>query len=583
MIIARGRAALCAATSPHRAAMAAGTCARARRVCSSAHMTHRRTHATTTTLPAPQRQGRRPLLISFDHRRPKDPPMSLAVASIVANLQAHRMEYGVVTTNVNAAAAATPGEAASDTSLTVAGVVGGVLDTALGAEWARPDTDLWVGAFVWCEPHVQRLLADLRRHGFPGRVCVAGPQVSYAAPGTLEQYYPHAHLFVRGYAEHAVAALARQSPTQCASEPAAAFRGVHYHGCTDTGVQCEAQLLHLASPYLTRVLDAGAGFARWETQRGCPYACSFCQHRAPNNAGVQAMRVDRVTAEIDLFAAATATRSTGTATTGTQVRYPGIDAAARKPLPGDHARPQSDTRLHSTVAAAVALASLQGGPAAPAPHPLAPPPPPPQTIAVVDPTFNSPATRAVPILHRFAASGYQGRLSLQIRPEKLSDAFLDAVRVFTDGGGRVTLEVGIQSVAPAELAAIDRIAGADPRAMVRAIERKLRKVADSGCGADLEVSVMFGLPHQTVASFAHTLQWCATHAPGAKVSAFPLMLLRGTALHARRRELGLVESTEVAHPCIDRVQAWVPHVVETPTMTRAEWRDMADMAAGLVS
>ena len=63
-----------------------------------------------------------------------------------------------------------------------------------------------------------------------------------------------------------------------------------------------------------------------------------------------------------------------------------------------------------------------------------------------------------------------------------------------------------------------------------------------------------------------------------KVSAFPLMLLRGTEMHRRRDELRLRESTEVRAAGTERLQECIPHVVAHPSMTVAE--DGRDLRAG---
>jgi hypothetical protein len=56
--------------------------------------------------------------------------------------------------------------------------------------------------------------------------------------------------------------------------------GIHIAGTTDLGRKADHDLLTLPSPYLleTAVLQSSI---RWETQRGCPSKCSFCQHREP--------------------------------------------------------------------------------------------------------------------------------------------------------------------------------------------------------------------------------------------------------------------------------------------------------------
>lgn len=132
------------------------------------------------------------LLVGLDHTRPKDPRMSLGVASIVANLQIHAVPHRAISENV------------SDQNFTLAPV----LREAMSVEFNSPNADTVVGAFVWNEVYMQELLSALRQNGYRGRIGVAGPQVSYAGKGTLERLYPGADYFVRGYAEDAIVALA---------------------------------------------------------------------------------------------------------------------------------------------------------------------------------------------------------------------------------------------------------------------------------------------------------------------------------------------------------------------------------------
>ncbi|KAJ1472287.1 hypothetical protein T484DRAFT_1840996 [Baffinella frigidus] len=219
--------------------------------------------------------ARRALLVGLEHLRPKDPRMSLGMASIVANLRRLDLPHDTHTFNV--------GDGAFDAPTAFAPLV----DAAM-AHGNR--TDVIVGAFVWNEPYIHTLLADLRRKGFPGRIGVAGPQVSYAEAGELERAYPLADFFIRGFAEQAVAELQLG-----ATRP----RGVHLRGEPDLGIQASPDFDALPSPHLDGVIAPGK-FIRWETQRGCPFACSFCQHRKKEK-GVNALGSARVAAEIKFF------------------------------------------------------------------------------------------------------------------------------------------------------------------------------------------------------------------------------------------------------------------------------------------
>jgi radical SAM superfamily enzyme YgiQ (UPF0313 family) len=72
----------------------------------------------------------------------------------------------------------------------------------------RPDkrTLQGIGAFVWNECHLQYILTKLQEYGYPGRILLGGPQVSYTSDN-LEDYYPQVDVFCRGYGEDAVTKL----------------------------------------------------------------------------------------------------------------------------------------------------------------------------------------------------------------------------------------------------------------------------------------------------------------------------------------------------------------------------------------
>ena len=141
---------------------------------------------------------------------------------------------------------------------------------------SNPDL-IGFGAFVWNEAHIQRIIKILRNKlHFKGLICLGGPQVTYSPAGTLEQFYPNVDYFIRGYAEDSFARLlellASKTPTQ-------AISGVHSFGTPDLGLQSKTDIENLPSPFLHSVFDLKRTFIRWETTRGCPFSCAFCQHR----------------------------------------------------------------------------------------------------------------------------------------------------------------------------------------------------------------------------------------------------------------------------------------------------------------
>jgi radical SAM superfamily enzyme YgiQ (UPF0313 family) len=405
------------------------------------------------------RTSRRLVLVSLDWLRSKDPRTSLGHASLLARLKAApELEVASVARAVNAPD--------FDRRELLADV-----RRALVA-----DASLAVGVYVWNDEIVRWLLPELRRGGFTGTIILGGPQLSYAPAGVAE-IYPEADVIIRGYGEDALL----QVLTGHDRRP---VPGVVRRGDRDRGDQAAVDLASLPSPILTGVLPVHP-FMRWETQRGCIYACSFCQHREPGA---------RLT---------------------------------RRMLAAGRIRDEIDAMVDGGV----------------------------QDLAVLDPIFNT-NPDATAILEHFATRGYRGRLSLQARFELLDDAFLDACADLD-----VVLEFGLQTVIASEMKAaarinrLERVEGA-----IEALHRR---------GVPFEVSLIYGLPTQTLASFQQTIRWCQERGV-AVIRAFPLMLLRGTRLERDRDRWGLVESDEV-----------IPVVVASDSFDLAEWEDMRALANSL--
>lgn len=398
------------------------------------------------------------ILVSLDWLRPKDPRTTLGHASLLAMLVADGVDVISISRAVNVAH--------FDREELLRSIMAAM----------NPSCDVAIGAYVWNEDVVQWLLPALRGAGFSGRIILGGPQITYAPAGVLD-LYPDADVIIRGYGEDAVVAVMR------AREPAI-LEGVTWQGQCDSGLPATVNLAGLPSPILSGTLPVQA-FMRWETQRGCIYSCSFCQHRESGSRLRQRVMLDeRVKAEIDALVAGGA-----------------------------------------------------------------------QDIAVLDPIFHTnPA--ALEILARFSDRGYTGRLSLQSRFESVDDAFLDAC-----AGLNVRLEFGLQTTVRSEMAAVQRIND------LRKVEAVISKLHTREI--PFEVTLIYGLPTQTLASFDQSVRWCQDR--GVEVlKAFPLMLLRGTGLDRDRARWELVESG-----------GEIPVVVQSNTFSRGEWEQMQRIAEAL--
>ena len=338
--------------------------------------------------------------------------------------------------------------------------------------------DIAIGAYVWAENVIQNLLPRIRSHLPLGRIILGGPQISYSSYG-LERLYPEADVFIRGYGEIALLALTSTNGQEV-------IEGVHYAGDYDENKQTIVDLDILPSPFLSGIIPLhNRKFIRWESQRGCPFSCSFCQHK---EAGAKLRKREfcagRIFSEIDLFCE----------------------------------------------------------------HNI-------EEIAVLDPIFNA-SSQSIAILNRFRDNGFCGRLSLQCRAEMITEEFVQLVK-----GMNVKLEFGLQTIHLSEGKVVRR------QNNMKKVQQNLSLVAAEGI--EFEISVIFGLPTQTLSSFTETVDWCLSSGVNT-IKAFPLMLLRGTELEERKSEWGLVESTDS-----------MPVVLSSSTYSLADWKAMAKLSEAL--
>lgn len=411
------------------------------------------------------RKDRKVVLVDFYWTRDKDPRVPLGHASILTALhEVPGLDVASIVIAVN------------DGRHQPEHIVAKIIQETAGL--SSTEVDIAFGAYVWGEELLQNVLRGLRLAGFRGRIILGGPQISYSDAG-LEEIYPHADIFIRGYGEQALARIA-------ADPNLTEFPGIHWAGTPDLNLQARIDLNQLPSPWLSGTIPLmNQQFIRWETQRGCPFRCSFCQHR---EAGARLPRRDlnlpRIEAEIDLFCESGVT-----------------------------------------------------------------------DIAVLDPIFNA-GEHAIGVLQRFKERGYKGRLSLQCRAEMTSQEFLDAAAELD-----VCLEFGLQTIHKSEGKAIKR------NNHVPSVDKVLEGVRTRGIRH--EVSLIFGLPLQSLQSFEKSVQWCLDRNVQV-LKAFPLLLLRGTALEADRAKWNLeVSDDEMAM------------VLSSNSFTVEEWWAMAQLSEAL--
>lgn len=404
------------------------------------------------------------ILVEFPWGRDKDPRVPLGHASILATLQLNnRVKCHSIVKPIN--------DINFDAEL-----IGEELLKIV--ESTQNITDIAFGVYVWCEDVVQFICKFLRANGFDGRIILGGPQISYSGEG-LEEYYPEADIFVRGYGEFALTELMNSSKKVL-------MPGVHYAGELDLLQQTVVNLDLCPSPWLEGIIQLeNQEFIRWETQRGCQFSCGFCQHK---EAGARLKKhtflLNRVQHEIDLF-------------------------------------------CNSGV----------------------------QDIAVLDPIFNS-GPQSVDILNRFIQNKYSGRISLQCRIEMITEEFIEAASQLN-----TRLEFGLQTIHLTEGIAVNR------KNNMRKVESNIEKIKEAGI--DYEISLIYGLPNQTLSSFKETLDWCLSRQVPV-IKAFPLMLLRGTDTEKRKATWSLIESDDT-----------MPVVIQSDSFSFADWVKMGQLSQAL--
>jgi radical SAM superfamily enzyme YgiQ (UPF0313 family) len=336
----------------------------------------------------------------------------------------------------------------------------------------------WVGfgAYLWNVRLVRSLVRQLRYRGFKGRIVIGGPSVTYL-DGGLEQAFPGADFFIRGYAEVALPALILGGGS--CNLP----KGVSRSGASDLGLIASPSLADLKSPILTGVsgLVGSDGLARLETKRGCPGNCSFCQHNG-GSPGCKEYPLARIRSEVEALVAAGVKR-----------------------------------------------------------------------LKIVDPQFNIHGTNYLEVLRLLLEFGFKGDLTVEGRMESTTPKFVELCAKLG-----ATVKYGLQTAVAGEELPINRHNSKPAMERAAAMHHAL--------GVPFSLSVMFGLPLQTPASFRTTLDY-AGHLRPSELEAFLLEVYPGTALDRDRSKWGLIVS-----------EGHLPQVLSTATASAENIREMARMA-----
>jgi radical SAM superfamily enzyme YgiQ (UPF0313 family) len=166
-------------------------------------------------------------------------------------------------------------------------------------------------------------------------------------------------------------------------------------------------------------------------------------------------------------------------------------------------------------------------------------------LNVLDPLFNDYEGHGEQYLKLIRKVGFTGKVSLQIRPELLTERFMEEASL----NSNVSFEIGVQSLDPTVLKTIQR-GGYKTEAQLREKLDHCRKL-----GISTIVTLIYGLPLQTYDSFARDIGIVKSYGVG-KVGTFPLQVYAGTKLAEDIGQYGLTLKEDAFG---------IPEVVDNPT------------------
>jgi radical SAM superfamily enzyme YgiQ (UPF0313 family) len=185
-------------------------------------------------------------------------------------------------------------------------------------------------------------------------------------------------------------------------------------------------------------------------------------------------------------------------------------------------------------------------------------------VNVLDPIFNLGA-EANQILTEINRVNTSTTYTLQSRFENIKgntgDVFIDLC-----SSGNFHLEFGLQTIHPAETQYIQR------NNSIVLIDNAMRQLKEAS--VSYEVSLIFGLPGQTVDSFKQSIEFLQERGCES-IKAYPLMLWRGTELYEQKDTLNLKEEVLGDYH--------IPLVTSSNTFNRGEWERMNEIAQSLMA
>lgn len=140
-----------------------------------------------------------------------------------------------------------------------------------------------IGVSTWSNIHVEYLVNEVLEN-YTGRIILGGYEITATQDNLLIYKYPAVDYFVKGYSETAIKRIITAE-----------------YDNTKLVINEILETKDLISPYLTKFLPINTDKVHWETKRGCPYSCGFCEWGNASNKKVISIDESRLDAEIEIF------------------------------------------------------------------------------------------------------------------------------------------------------------------------------------------------------------------------------------------------------------------------------------------
>jgi radical SAM superfamily enzyme YgiQ (UPF0313 family) len=297
-----------------------------------------------------------------------------------------------------------------------------------------------ISAYSWSENLVNVLINNIR-DVYKGKIILGGYEITALSESDLQRIYPRVDHFIKGYAENSLEKL---------------FCNI----TTDLIIENQLNENDLISPYLSGIFAERTDKIHWESKRGCPYTCGFCEWGNAAKKKVYKIDDNRLKKEIEYF-----------------------------------------KELNV------------------------------KEINVIDATFLI-TDRDNTILEWLLEIPYC-KITLQVRFEildsKVGEKFLHLCK---DNRDRINLEFGLQTIHESEMKAINRI---NDLGKIENVIWKLNQYR-----IDYLISIIFGIPGQTVDSFDQTIEFIKKNGC-TKYIAFPLQIPKNSELCRKKDEYEIEE------------------------------------------